>query len=105
GHEKAEEVVGVPVWGITPGIEDNLHFCDLQAGRDGESDLATAGSYTLVATGVADTVVGARNTAHRVLNRLTIPASRLRRNDIGARLRGQVTELQRHGYAKGLQYA
>lgn len=104
GHERAEEVVDVPIWGVTPGIEDNLHFCDVMLGK-GEAELATAGSYVLVATGTAETVVAARNTAHRVLNRLTIPASPFWRNDIGTRLRSQLPELQRHGYAKGMIYS
>jgi phosphoribosylamine-glycine ligase len=104
GHEKAEEVVDVPIWGITDGIVDNLHFCDAMAAK-GDNEFATAGSYVLVATGTADTVVAARNMAHRVLNRLTIPASPFWRNDIGTRLRAQLPELQKHGYAVGMEYA
>jgi phosphoribosylamine---glycine ligase len=103
GHERPDEVVGVPVWGVVPSIEDNIHACNVQVDRDGQ--LATAGSYVLVSTGTGETVVKARAQAHRVIDRLTIPASPFYRNDIGARLRGQIPKLQQHGYAKGLVYA
>lgn len=102
GHEKADEVVGVPIWGVTPGIEDNLHLCNAMLDKD---QLATAGSYAVVATGLGDTVVEARRKAHRVLDRLTVPAAPFYRNDIGSRLRGQLPQLQAHGFARGLRYA
>lgn len=114
GHERAEEVVNVPIWGVTPGIEPDLHFCDVMHGNapqiangatKHEPHLATAGSYVMVATGTADSIVSARNSAHRVLNRLTIPASPFWRNDIGQRLRGQLPGLQANGYALGLNYS
>jgi phosphoribosylamine--glycine ligase len=114
GHERAEEVVNVPIWGATPSIEDNLHFCDVMQGSvpdikngavEHKSHLATAGSYVLVGTGTGANVVEARNKAHRVLNRLTIPASPFWRNDIGSRLRGQIPELQEHGFATDMLYA
>ena len=114
GHERAEEVVNVPIWGVTPGIEDQLHYCNVALGDapgiDGgkivkEPHLVTSGSYVLVATGVADNIVAARNKAHRVLDRLTIPASPFWRNDIGLRLRRGIDELNRHGFARGLSYS
>jgi phosphoribosylamine--glycine ligase len=104
GHERSEEVVNVPIWGLTPGIQDNLHFCNVMA-TTGDHDMATAGSYMMVSTGTGDNVVAARNAAHRVLNRLTIPASPYYRNDIGLRLRKQLLELQAHGYATGMVYS
>lgn len=102
GHEKPEEVVGVPIWGITPGIEDNLHFCMAQE-RDGQME--TAGSYVLVSVGVGETVAAARDQAMRVLGRLTLPASPFYRNDIGSRLRRGLDRVQQHGYATGLRFA
>lgn len=114
GHERAEDTVGVPIWGITPAREQHLHFCDIEVGEapelvDGRvgkaAHLCTAGSYVLVATGTGSSVVEARRGAHRVLNHLTIPASPFWRNDIGSRLRGQLPKLQQHGYALGLSYA
>ena len=101
GHETRDEVVNVPIWGVTPGIEDNLHPAMLQATDDG---LATAGSYVLISTGTGKSVTEARKGAYRVLNRLTVPASPFWRNDIGSRLRGDLPKLQAHGYAAGLEY-
>lgn len=102
GHEKPEEVVGVPIWGVTPQMEDKLHYANVMKSGD---QLATAGSYVLVGTGVADTVVKARNSAHRALDRLTIPVSPYYRNDIGGRLRRQLDDLNAHGFATGMVYA
>lgn len=105
-RENTEETVGAPIWGVTPGIEDNLHFCMAQRGQwDGEPTLMTAGSYTLVSTGTGESVVEARTKAYRVLDRLTIPASPFFRNDIGSRLRSQLDKLQANGYATGMRYA
>lgn len=103
GHEKPEEVVGVPIWGLAPGMEEQIHFCDVQGGE--ENDFATAGSYVLVATGADTTVSAARKGALRTLDKLTIPASPYWRIDIGQRLKKQIEPLQRHGFAKGLVFA
>jgi phosphoribosylamine-glycine ligase len=113
-REAPDETVGVPIWGVSPGIEDNLHFCAAQVGEgprlvDGKIEkqpvLATAGSYVLVSTGTGATVVEARREAYRVLDRLTIPASPFWRVDIGSRLRSDLDKLQAHGFAKGMAYA
>lgn len=106
GHEKSDEVVGVPVWGITAGIEDALHPVMMQIAEiEGTPTPATAGSYVLVATGTGSSVTAARDGAYRVLNRLTVPASPFYRVDIGQRLRSQIDKLNEHGYATGLVYA
>jgi len=114
GHEKPEEVVGVPVWGVAPSIEDDLHFCMMQVGESPKVSggtvgkapcLATAGSYVMVGTGTGESVVEARDHAYRVLNRLTIPNSSFHRIDIGARLRSQLDKLQANGFAAGMRYA
>lgn len=116
GHERPDEVVNVPIWGVTPGIEDSLHFCNVavgsapkvmgggEGGIQAENHLVTSGSYTLVATGTGSTVVEARRGAYRTLDRLTIPASPFWRIDIGSRLRGDLDKLQTHGFAKGMEY-
>jgi phosphoribosylamine---glycine ligase len=101
GHETTEEVVNVPIWGVTPAIEDSLHFVMVQHGKD---ELTTAGSYVLVGTGTGHSVTEARKGAYRTLNRLTIPASPFWRIDVGSRLRSGLPKLQQSGYAKGLEY-
>lgn len=114
GHEKIEEVVGVPVWGVTGRNRDRLHFCNVQIadaphvedGKLGKREtLASSGSYLLVATGTGETVVSARDGAYRALGQLTVPASPHWRIDIGSRLRSQIDKLNKHGYARGLRYA
>jgi len=114
GHERAEEVVGVPIWGVVPSIEDRLHFCNVMMGEapeiengaiGKEAQLCTAGSYVLVATGTGASVVEARNQAHRAIGRLTIPASPFWRNDIGLRLRKELDTLAQHGFATGMNYS
>lgn len=102
GNERTEEVVGVPIYGVVPSIEDNLHFCDAMMDK---GQLATAGSYVLVSTGTGKTVVEARRQALRMLNRLSVPASPYWRIDIGGRLRSQLADLQSLGFATGAVYA
>ena len=105
GHEKPDETVGVPVWGVTAGIEGALHPAMMQVAEvEGRPTPATAGSYVLVATGTGESVTAARDGAYRVLNRLTVPASPFWRNDIGNRLRRGLDKLSEHGYATGLRY-
>ncbi len=114
GHEKRDEVVGVPIWGVVPSIADRLHFCNIMAGDTPEIEggrignergLVTAGSYVLVSAASGDTVVEARTKALRAIERLTIPASPFYRNDIGTRLRREIDELNRHGFAVGMRYS
>lgn len=113
GHEKREETVNVPIWGVAPSIEQSLHFvhvCQgdapvIEGGKVGrEPHLATAGSYVLVATGTGESVVEARGGAYRALRRLTIPASPFWRPDIGTRLRSQLDKLQTNGFTTGMRY-
>ena len=94
-------MVNVPIWGVTPAIEDNLHVAMAQATAD---ELSTAGSYVLISTGTGHSVTEARRGAYRVLNRLTVPASPFWRNDIGSRLRADLPKLQAQGFATGMEY-
>lgn len=103
GHEQPEEVVGVPIWGLTADRLGDIHLCDAQGGKD--TDFETAGSYVLVATGTGASVSAGRRSALGALGKLTIPASPYWRIDIGQRLKKQIEPLQRHGFAKGLVYA
>lgn len=113
GHAIPDEIVGVPLWGMTPGIEDNIHLVMAHVGeapvvRGGAISkapvLATSGSYVLVSTGTGHTVRQARDEALRVLDRLSCPASPFWRVDAGGRLRGQIPALQEHGYATGMEF-
>ena len=108
GKIKAENCCNFPVWGITPKNRYWIHPLEMQAGKapvleDGKltekSALVTAGSYVLVVSGAGDTVRQAKDAAYSHLSELEIPNSPMYRTDIGARLEGQLAELQSLGYA------
>lgn len=100
-HMTRKEVVGIPIWGLS--VDDpNVHLCEAQM-VDGE--LRTAGDYVMVVTGTGATVQAARRAVYRRLDRLEIPASPFWRIDIGQRLSRELPELQKHGYAMGMEYA
>ena len=101
-HAKTEEIIGVPIWGVTPAIEERVHLA--QAMMD-KGQLATAGAYVLVCTGTGDTVQKARAAAYRVVGRVEMPVSPPYRVDIGQRLSRDLDRLQTHGFAKGAVYA
>ena len=102
GHEKTEEVVNVPIWGVTPALAERLHFCNVMQNGEG---LASAGSYVMVATGTGDSVQEARRRAYGAIKRVEMPASPFYRVDIGQRLRTGLDELQRHGFAEGMRFS
>ncbi len=102
GHEKTEEVVGVPVWGVTPALEERVHFASAQMDKGG---LATAGSYVCICTGTGESVQQARAAAYRVVDRVEMPITKQYRIDIGQRLSRDLDRLQAHGFAKGMSYA
>lgn len=102
GHEQADEVVNVPIWGATPAIMERLHLCNAMMSGD---QLTSAGSYVMVATGVGDSVQEGRRRAYAALGRVEMPASPFWRIDIGQRLRTQLDDLQRHGFAIGMSFS
>jgi phosphoribosylamine-glycine ligase len=70
-----------------------------------KGELATAGDYVCVATGVGPTVQAARAATYRVADRLQFPIKAQWRIDIGQRLARDIPRLQEYGFAKGLEYA
>lgn len=113
GKTKIENMVGVPIMGVTPSMREHLHPCCVMDGmapmdRNGEvvqeRMWLTAGDYVLVATGQGESVRQARGRAYRILERIKVPASPFWRPDIGQRLKTQLPEIQRHGYASGMQF-
>jgi phosphoribosylamine--glycine ligase len=101
-HAKTEEVVGVPVWGVTPSIEERVHFAE---GMMDKGQLASAGGYVCIVTGTGDTVSAARGQAYRTAERVQFPIKAQYRIDIGARLARQLDQLHEYGFAKGLAYS
>jgi phosphoribosylamine--glycine ligase len=109
-HLTRKEVVGIPVYGITPETMEHVHPCEMmeceapqEDGRRGKC-LGTAGDYVLVMTAVGATVRHAQREVYRRLNSLTVPNSPMWRTDIGDRLKKELPLLQKHGYAKGMSY-
>jgi len=110
------EVTGIPIFDVTPQLMEHIHPCEMMLTSchnevNGElvkmPTLATAGDYVLVMTALDDTVQGARRKVYRRLEKVkkSMPGSPMFRTDIGMRLSTQLTELQRMGYAKGLNFS
>lgn len=106
--------IGVPVYGLTDRLWRHFHPYHLMAGEapvDAEQGPSTAimpcsaGRYVGVVTGTGDTVSAARRAAYKRVSQIKIPLSMVYRDDIGERLKGDLVDLHRHGYAIGLDYA
>jgi phosphoribosylamine--glycine ligase len=114
-HATSKEVVGVPIYGITPSLWRHLHPCEMMLARAPteaarkviEAPIpAAAGDYVLTMTATGETVEQVREKVYRRLERIRkrMPSSPMYRTDIGSRLAKQLPELQRMGYAIGLKY-
>lgn len=109
-HATAKEVVGVPVYGLTDRLMQHVHPAQMMAGEapddqgNKQPSYVTAGDYVMVCTGSGESVRKARDAAYRVVRQIEIPSNPFYRNDIGDRCRRDIDELQRHGFALGLEY-
>lgn len=106
-----KDVRGIPVHGLTD--QHHLHPCELMAGTapkdvDGkvveQPCMVTAGDYLLVASGVGETISSARRRAYTTLKTVEVPNSPFYRQDIGERLKEQLPNVQKRGYATNLTY-
>ena len=108
-----KDLCGIPI----RGAEDYLgkvHLSEVMIGTaptmvgDKVVDLpglVTAGDYTLVVTGTGDNITAARRNAYNSIKKIKIPNNPFYRLDIGAgRMKKQLPELHRMGYAKGLEF-
>ena len=112
-HITRKEVVGIPIYGLTPELRKAIHFCEVMMGEApiarGETIATekmpvTAGDYVLLATAAHETVREAMARVYRRLNRLLVPNSPMWRTDIGKRLATELPKLQAMGFATGMQY-
>ena len=112
-HLTRKEVNGVPLYGLTPELADQVHPCEMMQGEAPHEEngklvtkpcLTAAGDYVLVATGTGETVSEAQKGAYQVLKKLSMPNSPMYRTDIGERLKKQLPKLQAMGYAANLQF-
>ena len=113
-HLTRKEVVGSPIYGLTPALWHHTAACEMMMGEaptdvDGQVQTIpcplTAGDYVLVMSARASSVYDAKMKAYRRLKRLTVPNSPMYRTDIGDRLAKQLPMLQAHGYATGMQFS
>lgn len=112
-HLTNKEVSGIPVYGLKPSILPNCHLCEMRMGT-APTDIkgkvmdapipVTAGDYLLVMTGTGPNVKSAKSQAYSRLKSLMTPGSPGYRTDIGNRLKRQIPELQKHGYAHGMAW-
>ena len=97
------EAVGLPVLfdeTLTSKDRRHLHYGEVGL-KDGQ--LVTSGAYgwTMVVTGVGNTVREARDRANALADRVTIPNARYRR-DIGDRLiGGDLSRIEKLGFLDG----
>ena len=112
-HATRKEVTGVPIYGLTPKLMENIHPCEMMLGQAPQDIngkvvstecLVTAGDYVLVASGTGETVRQSTTMAYRILKKIKVPNSPMYRTDIGTRLKKQLPEVQARGYATGLEY-
>lgn len=113
GKTKIEDMVGVPIQGVTSSMASRLHPCSIMQGSapadvDGkvvdQPCWMTAGDYVLVASGLGDSVRQSRARALKLLEKIQAPASPFWRKDIGERLKTQLPEIQKHGFASKLRF-
>jgi phosphoribosylamine---glycine ligase len=109
-HATRKEVIGVPIYGLTPRNMGSIHPAQMMAGEAPDDDgkrgpcCVTAGDYVLIVTGSGATVQAARRSAYATVRQIEIPASPFHRNDIGARLAKDLPRLHEHGFAEGIEY-
>ena len=108
-----KEVSGVPVYGITRANRDHIHPAEMKQGIapamvggkvENRSMTVTAGDYILVASGTGATVSDAAKKAYTTMSQIEMPNSMMYRTDIGERLKKQLPELHKMGYAEGTEY-
>ena len=108
-----DKMVGVPVYGLTPGNHPHIHPCGMMWG-EGPMEvggkiiqspmLLTAADYVLIGAGRGAIVRDAQRRAYSAIKKITIPSSPFWRPDIGTRLSKQLPILRAKGYASGMSY-
>jgi phosphoribosylamine--glycine ligase len=108
-HLTRKEVVGIPIYGAEK-VTEHLHPCEMMMceapGENGKRAqmMGTAGDYVLVMSEAAPSVKEAQRGVYKHLKSLTVPNSPMWRVDIGDRLRKELPQLQKWGYATGMSY-
>jgi phosphoribosylamine-glycine ligase len=114
GNFTKAEVSGVPIYGITRGVQQHVHPQAVQlmtlpdSGPDGkgikEREMwATAGDYVAVITGYGANVRQAARRAYGTVDKLHV-ANPIVRDDVGEGLKDQLPALHAMGYAEHANY-
>jgi phosphoribosylamine---glycine ligase len=113
-HATRKEVVGVPIYGLSPRLLRDVHFCQAMMGEAPQkkgSEVATApihvsaGDYVAVITGSGTTVQAAQRAAYGCIRKLSMPSGAFHRNDIGLRCKKDIPAIQAHGFASGMAFS
>lgn len=108
-----EEVIGYPLYGITEDNMDAIHPhmmmrapapCLENGAVVTKPCLCSAGTYLLTVTGTGATVKEAQKGAYEVLKEIRSPGNPQYRSDIGRKCKPCLPELQKHGFAVGMEY-
>lgn len=108
----SKDLCGIPIRGVDSSGQ--YHLSEVMLGvaptmvGDKVVDLpgyVTCGDYCMVVTGTGETISAARRSVYAAVKRVKIPNNPFYRTDIGAgRMKKQLPELHRLGYAKGLEF-
>jgi len=112
-HATRKEVVGIPIYGLDAEAWSHVHPCEMMMGEAPMEQapyanlpmMVTAGDYVLVMSATGEDVQSATKAAYKHLDKLSLPNSPMWRTDIGRRLRRQLPDLHRMGYATSLEYS
>lgn len=99
-----KEVSGIPIFGMEEPLMRCYHPCEVMKSKETKDILTTAGSYVMVVTGTGETVKESSDAAYEALENINIPGGQFFRTDIGCRLKKQLKQLQKHGFATGMEY-
>lgn len=105
------EVSGIPIYNATD--MEHIHLSEVMLSENVPTQVGdkvvnlpgyvSSGDYLLVATGIGETISGARRSAYSAIKKVKVPNSPFYRTDIGAgRMVKQLPQLHKMGYAKGL---
>lgn len=107
-----KETSDIPIYGVTPNNQKYLQPQAVKYGRmpdmDGEKVVerdiwVTAGDYLAVVTGTGKTVKKACERAYKTVAEIEVP-DMIYRDDIGEKLKEEIPELQKQGFATEFTY-
>jgi phosphoribosylamine---glycine ligase len=102
-----------PIEGVTEKNWKHLHFQQVMDGKAPRASggrikevkmMVTAGTYPLVVSGSGARVRLAQAKAYSVADEIRWPSNVMYRTDIGERLKSELEELKKHGYATDLEF-